>query len=84
MGVHSDLSGGLGPSNHIGLEEIHRFSSSVVTKAELLFQSNISLDLNFEVKITLEHICWFSLSAHTKNCLSVLSSLQSNNLKKTQ
>ena len=28
-GIYGNLSGDLGPSNHISLEEIHRFSSSV-------------------------------------------------------
>ena len=52
-GDHGNLSGGVGPSNHISLEGFHRFSSSVETKAELLFQSNIFLDPNSEVKIPL-------------------------------
>ena len=44
------------------------------TKAEPLFQNNISLDPNFEVKITLKYICWFSLAAYTMRYISVLSS----------
>ena len=55
-----DLLGGLGPSNHISLEGFYMFSSSVETKEEPLFQSNISLDSNSEVKIPLKNICWFS------------------------
>ena len=43
LGVHGKLSagvcGGLDSSNHISLEAIHRFSYSVETKAEPLFQA---------------------------------------------
>ena len=42
--VYSNLSGGFDPLNHIGLEAIHRFSSSVKTKEEPPFQSSISSD----------------------------------------
>ena len=38
--VHGNLSRGLDTSNHISLELIHRFSSSVKIKAESLFQGN--------------------------------------------
>ena len=47
-GIHSDLAGDLGPSNYISLEGFHRFSSSVETKEGPFFQSNTSLDSNFE------------------------------------
>ena len=53
--------GDLLPSNHFSLEGIHRFSFSVETKAEPLFQSNKSLNQNFEVKISL---CWFNFVGH--------------------
>ena len=72
-GVHRDLFGDLSSSNYISLEGIHRFSSSVETKAKPLFQSNIFLDPNFEVKIPLECMCWFSLAVCTMKCLFVLS-----------
>ena len=52
-GVQGNFSGGLGPSNHISLEGVHRFTSSVATK-ELFFQSNRSLDSNFKVEIPLK------------------------------
>ena len=45
LGFMENFLGGLVPSNHISLEGIHRFSSSVETKAEHLFQSNISIVL---------------------------------------
>ena len=51
--VHGILSGGFGASNHMNLEATHRFSSSVETRKEPLFQSNITLDPNSEVKIPL-------------------------------
>ena len=65
---------GCGLSNNIGLEAIHRFSYSVKTKEEPLFQSNIFLDPNLEVTVLFAHICWFNLAAHAMKCLSVLSS----------
>ena len=56
LGFMETFLKGLVPSSHISLERIHRFSSSVETKEQPLFQSNISLDPNFEVKITLKYI----------------------------
>ena len=76
-GVYSNLSGVLASSNHIGLEAIHRFSL-VKTKEEPLFQSNISLDSNFGIKIPL---CWFKLSVHTIKYLSILSSFTNKEFK---
>lgn len=73
LGVEGVVSWGcLTWSNCISLEGILSFSSSGETKAEPLFQSNMSLDPNFEVSITL---CWFSLAAPTTKCLSVISTL---------
>ena len=76
--VHRDLSGGLIPSNHISLEGIYRFSFSVETKAEPLFQVNISLYSNFEVKIPLKDICEFSLTALRIKCLSAIKKFKEN------
>ena len=50
-GVHSNLSEEHGLSYHIGIEAIHRVSSSVKTKEDPPFQSIIFLDPNSEVII---------------------------------
>ena len=65
-----EISEDLAWSNHINLEGIHSFLSSVERKEEPLFQSNIFLNPNFGVKILLS---WFCLAAHTMKCLSVVS-----------
>ena len=62
-GVHSNLSGGRGLSYHIGIEAIHRVSSSVKTKEEPPFQSIISLDPSSEVKVFSTYLSWISSAA---------------------
>ena len=56
--------------------------SSVKTKEKSLFQSNISLDSNFEIKIPLEHIWWFSLAANTIKRLPVLRLVHSQKIQR--
>ena len=71
--VHGELLGSLVSSNHISLEGIHRFSSSVELKAEPHFQSNIYLDPNFEVKIPL---CSFNIVVPRNKSLSSVKKVQ--------
>lgn len=63
---------------YLNLEQIHSLWLSVETKAEPLFQSNISLYPNFEVKVPLKYTFWHNSTAFVIKCFSLVMNIKEN------